>query len=269
MDAYYAPEDGERSTAPKPGRRLQKQPPPVSFHNSKQTSLRRAPSAPTYPAALSYTNHTNHSSVSPSAFPAPPSGASSSTSLLRHKSSASPVYSARSSPQPLSQTSLFDKRPTPELVGKPFDAEAVYRNIGASSTGPPPRPQPPQHAHTSAAEPLRAPKSYSKSPGLRQSASFSALARTTMETITPPRSDGGTKSPRQRYSDEADAALKSKNRRSDGGKKKGAFSSFVNSVLGSPRRPTISTPTNPMHVTHVSIDNETGEFTVCTLNPIY
>ncbi|KAJ4298942.1 signal transducing kinase of the PAK [Kalmusia sp. IMI 367209] len=81
------------------------------------------------------------------------------------------------------------------------------------------------------------------------------------DTITPPRSDGGTKSPRQRYSDEADASNASKNRKSDGGKKKGAFSSFMNSMLGSPRRPTISTPTNPMHVTHVSIDNETGEFT--------
>jgi hypothetical protein len=36
----------------------------------------------------------------------------------------------------------------------------------------------------------------------------------------------------------------------------------MSSMLGSPRRPTISTPTNPMHVTHVSIDNQTGEFTV-------
>jgi p21-activated kinase 1 len=84
-----------------------------------------------------------------------------------------------------------------------------------------------------------------------------------MESITPPRSDQGSKSPAQRYSDDSEAATKSKNRKSDGGKKKGAFSSFVNSMLGSPRRPTISTPSNPMHVTHVSIDNQTGEFTVC------
>jgi p21-activated kinase 1 len=82
-----------------------------------------------------------------------------------------------------------------------------------------------------------------------------------MESITPPRSDQGSKSPAQRYSDDSEAATKSKNRKSDGGKKKGAFSSFVNSMLGSPRRPTISTPSNPMHVTHVSIDNQTGEFT--------
>jgi p21-activated kinase 1 len=74
---------------------------------------------------------------------------------------------------------------------------------------------------------------------------------------TPP---SGTKSPRtNRYSDEGDAAKK---RLSGGGKKKGTFSSFMSNLVSSPRRPTISTPTNPMHVTHVSIDNETGEFTV-------
>ena len=74
---------------------------------------------------------------------------------------------------------------------------------------------------------------------------------------TPP---SGAKSPaRNRYSDEGETAKK---RRSDGGKKKGTFSAFMSNMLGSPRRPTISTPTNPMHVTHVSIDNETGEFTV-------
>jgi p21-activated kinase 1 len=74
---------------------------------------------------------------------------------------------------------------------------------------------------------------------------------------TPP---SGTKSPRNRYSDEGDATKK---RYSGGAKKKGStFSNFMSSLVSSPRRPTISTPTNPMHVTHVSIDNETGEFTV-------
>jgi p21-activated kinase 1 len=93
-----------------------------------------------------------------------------------------------------------------------------------------------------------------KAPTLRQSASFTALAR---KMDTPP---SGTKSPRSnRYSDEGDAAKK---RLSGGGKKKGTFSSFMSNLVSSPRRPTISTPTNPMHVTHVSIDNETGEFTV-------
>ncbi|KAF1995372.1 Pkinase-domain-containing protein, partial [Amniculicola lignicola CBS 123094] len=117
------------------------------------------------------------------------------------------------------------------------------------------------HAHTANVSKAKSPKL------LRQSASFTALARSTMDTITPPRSDrsDGHQSPRQRYSDDTDTTAK--NRKSDGGKKKGTFSSFMNSMLGSPRRPTISTPTNPMHVTHVSIDNVTGEFTVRATSP--
>jgi p21-activated kinase 1 len=157
------------------------------------------------------------------------------------------------------------------LVGQPFafDSAAVYSNITeANSRSPrPPSPQqpqsqpPPAHGLATTAEPLKS-KSKPK-PKLRTSQSFTALARAKMETITPPRSDsGGTKSPHQRFSDEPDAATKTKNRKSDGGKKKSAFTTFMKEMLGSPRRPTISTPTNPMHVTHVSIDNETGEFTV-------
>ncbi|KAF2741841.1 Pkinase-domain-containing protein [Sporormia fimetaria CBS 119925] len=271
------------------GRRLHKNPPPVSFHNSKQSTLRRAPSAPTYPsfasshqsqpqsqASLSSTLHHFHSP--PSLLGPPPTSSSSSSSSLRLPGNNSPVFALNSNSQ---SSTLADTRTTPELVGQPFDSAAIYRNIGqasapapapapaASAAAPPalhalPRPHPtplPYSSYTHQAALPRSRSTTTKSPKLRQSASFSALARSTMETITPPRSDGGTKSPRQRFSDEADAANKTKNRKSDGGKKKGTFSSFVNSVLGSPRRPTISTPTNPMHVTHVSIDNETGEYT--------
>jgi len=92
------------------------------------------------------------------------------------------------------------------------------------------------------------------SPKLRASQSFAALgAAVKMERITPPRNEKSDQvSPRQRYSDEA---------RPDG-KKKSMFASFLNGVKSGPRRPTISTPSNPMHVTHVGIDNETGKFTV-------
>ena len=95
-----------------------------------------------------------------------------------------------------------------------------------------------------------------------------------METITSPRLDGGggqatdgsratgrgsgTRSPRQRYSDEGSFVKPMK--------KKGGFTSFVNSVLGSPRKMLISGPENPVHVMHVGYDNETGQFTVC-FNP--
>ena len=45
-------------------------------------------------------------------------------------------------------------------------------------------------------------------------------------------------------------------------KKKSGFSSFMNNLVGTPRKPTISAPENPVHVTHVGYDQETGEFTV-------
>ncbi|KAL8648298.1 MAG: hypothetical protein Q9226_006056, partial [Calogaya cf. arnoldii] len=89
------------------------------------------------------------------------------------------------------------------------------------------------------------------SPQLRQSASFSTVDRSNTD-ITPPRSDLGLTASK-RYSDEG--------KTSGPWRKKSGFSSFVNSVLGSPRQVKISAPGNPVHVTHVGFDNETGKFT--------
>ena len=88
-------------------------------------------------------------------------------------------------------------------------------------------------------------------PSLRQSASFSIGDRTSDTTPPPPGSGLGTP---KRYSDEAKSAAP--------WKKKGSFSSFMTTVLGSPRNVKISNPENPVHVTHVGFDNETGQFTV-------
>jgi len=95
-------------------------------------------------------------------------------------------------------------------------------------------------------------------PQLRTAASFAPGKPLNMDTVSPPRSEASMNSPRQRYSDEAANALK-------GLKKKGGFSSFVNSLVGSPRRPPISAPENPVHVTHVGYNYDTGEFTVCLI----
>lgn len=73
-----------------------------------------------------------------------------------------------------------------------------------------------------------------------------------MDTATPPRSDLGTDSPKQRYSDETNG-LKAK--------RKTGFSSFMNNLVGTPRRLNISAPENPVHVTHVGYNYDTGEFT--------
>lgn len=80
-----------------------------------------------------------------------------------------------------------------------------------------------------------------------------------MDDIPTARGDlSGMRSPRQRYSDEAkDSKVL---------KKKSGFSSFMNNLVGSPRRPNISAPENPVHVTHVGYDPESGEFTVSPLS---
>lgn len=74
-----------------------------------------------------------------------------------------------------------------------------------------------------------------------------------MDDIPQSRGDLGLRSPRQRLSDEAKEGKL---------RKKSGFSSFVNNLVGQPRKPTISAPENPVHVTHVGYDQETGEFTV-------
>jgi p21-activated kinase 1 len=134
----------------------------------------------------------------------------------------------------------------PASVGTPFNSNHIVEDaLNASNGSAPRRPAGPQHSHTD--QPARF---------LRQSRSFTS----NMDT-TPP-STGNPKT--NRYSD-GSGGDGAKKRLSAGGKKKGTFSNFMSSMLGSPRRPTISTPTNPMHVTHVSIDNQTGEFTVRAL----
>lgn len=111
------------------------------------------------------------------------------------------------------------------------------------------RPGPPSLSYTT-------PNSKMMSPSLRQSASFSIGDRTV--NATPPDTDSISVSSSKRYSDEAGKV-------STPWKKKSGISSFIGSVLGSPRSNSvkISAPENPVHVTHVGFDNETGQFTVC------
>lgn len=170
------------------------------------------------------------------------------------------------------------------LVGRPFDTQNLLREINNTYTSTPnyylpaAAPTSPLNALASAADvnpPPPPPQQssfksphlpYAKtldqrllSPKLRTSQSYAALSGAVkMERITPPRSNqSGYVSPRQRYSDEAKPD-----------KKKSVFANLLNGVKSSPRRPTISTPSNPMHVTHVGIDNETGQYTVRSIVPM-
>lgn len=90
-------------------------------------------------------------------------------------------------------------------------------------------------------------------PVLRESASYSSSDLSTERLQS--RSDGQNTNTK-RYSDDG------RDPKSAVFRKKSGFSSFMNSVLGSPRRINISNPENPVHVTHVGFDNETGQFTV-------
>lgn len=53
-------------------------------------------------------------------------------------------------------------------------------------------------------------------------------------------------------------------RESKGGglRKKSGLTNFVNSLVGASKKPVISAPENPVHLTHVGYDSNTGQFTV-------
>lgn len=111
--------------------------------------------------------------------------------------------------------------------------------------------RPPQPTHSSST--FSGSKSNRARAASRLEQSLVAAGRR-MEDLSARAGDAGARSPRQRYSDEA--------RETNKLKKKSGFSSFMNNLVGTPRKPTISAPENPVHVTHVGYDQNTGEFTV-------
>lgn len=86
---------------------------------------------------------------------------------------------------------------------------------------------------------------------LRQS---TEIAPQNMEMETRPRDENVTITSKPRLSDEANGNVVRT-------RKKSGFAKLVNSMLGSPK-PMISAPMNPVHITRVGYDHETGQFTV-------
>ena len=163
-------------------------------------------------------------------------------------------------PRPLSS------KTSAELIGAPFDGTAILNRIEATKSSvnhnqPTPRPAPP---------PLSLSLSHSTSDtrtmgsSFRQSASFSSTENTLVNEKS-----SGTKmessAPSKRHSGDG------KESKAPGMlRKKSGFSGFVNSLVGSPKKPLISAPENPVHVTHVGYDSTTGQFTVrCYLTNIF
>lgn len=233
--------------------KLRKQPPPSAHRPLRHQSSYAAHSARFSAANAAASHHA-------------PARSSVDTSLAQHREHYAP--SAREETAP-ARYSLHEKT-SADLLGQRFDSLAVLNSFDAISYDsaqqypqPPQasapssdlpvqdRPQQPAHSYTTGLIPAFA------NPPSRLSQSLAAAGRR-MEDLTP-RGELGARSPRQRYSDEAREGHKQK-------KKSGGFSNFMNNLVGQPRRPNISAPENPVHVTHVGYDSNTGEFTVSTIH---
>jgi len=247
--------------------KLTKQPPPNNAvfntrmsQQSIPTQLRRHPSGPQQ-TPLNGINGRDHSHQQH--FQSPQT--SSDSSLDRSPSLASSRFgrhtqleaNTNAHPYTTSRQS-WDERSSDVLNGASQDTLGGLSKISSSKSSGYQnslrRPGPPPLSHTS-------PDIRMTSPALRQSVSFSTSDRS--GEATPPRPDAGLNTPK-RYSDEANGG-----RNSALWKKKSGFSSFMNSMLGSPRTVKISHPENPVHVTHVGFDNDTGQFTVRKKSPSF
>lgn len=245
----------------RPSSKLHKDPPRFSTsrilkNQPSNTSLKRHPSAPVYPRSQ-VDGSREHLRTRSNAYGSSSSSLDQSSStapspvLVQHDSNPSTgsYHSTRSRPLHSGRLSLND-RSSDELIGAPFDARGMLSALDETISQPQnsPRRPPLQSPHTSPD-----PRGVQT---LRQSQSFTALPPR-MDT-TPQRVEERAPNSK-RFSDEASGTKSNWTGRS----KKSSFSSFVNSVLGSPKNNIkISAPENPVHVTHVGYDNQTGQFTV-------
>ncbi|KXX83454.1 Serine/threonine-protein kinase ste20 [Madurella mycetomatis] len=254
---------------------------PTSRSNASDSSSSRfpaaAPSSALSPATRSHTS--------------PPLCGGESTALFIQSQHPQPVRARSDAQQPRTGPAdalrPLSTKTSDELIGAPFDGTAILNRIEAtktpvqnnnaaatipnttatttatttsgsnddssrSSNNPTqPRSALPQSSHANSGTRAMG----QSSPPLRQSASFPAsdlpilgekAGATKMEAVMAPK----------RYSDETkESKIPSVLR------KKSGFSGFMNSLVGSPKKPLISAPENPVHVTHVGYDSSTGQFT--------
>lgn len=217
---------------------------------TSSSNLRRAPSAPHTKSTPQYTHTRKTTSPNPASY-------TSSNSSLERVAGPSPVSASFDQGGVLNQhhttptttrLTLTDQS-SQELIGAPFDGFGILSHIDSTkATGYQNslrRPAPPATAHTAA---------IGMNPPLRQSSSFSSSDKMAEKTAS--RSSDGNSTGGKRYSDEP------KDPKAGMGRKKSGFSGMMSNILGTPRAPKISAPENPVHVTHVGYDNQTGQFTV-------
>lgn len=149
----------------------------------------------------------------------------------------------------------MNKDSSDSLIGAPFDGAAILNRLDnhhISNPGPSIQRQnvPPPLTKTGIDARLHA-------PALRSSASFHNMDPNAEKMAGPRAGDTAITSPK-RYSDDG------KDLKSAVLRKKSGFTGFMTSLVGSPKKPVISAPENPVHVTHVGYDSTTGQFTVST-----
>ena len=173
------------------------------------------------------------------------------------------------------QKRLSDSRLAPlgfksseDFVGAPFDGNGILSHLEATRSPTYQQksfPSAPQTPASSSHRPQAPLLSNANSEGhhkkplvLRRSASFTADRANMMSEKSqgPKVSETPTSTP-SRYSDEG------KEPKGPGVlRKKSGFSGLMSTLVGSQKKPVISAPENPVHVTHVGYDSSTGQFTV-------
>ncbi|KHN99145.1 ste20-like protein [Metarhizium album ARSEF 1941] len=224
---------------------------------SSSQSLRRAPSAP--PVRSSVANTSSSSSPRHPTASQWPSNASSSVApgdllAASNLTTSSPALAQRP-PNRLSDSlpRRHSRDPSDDLLGAPFDGAAILSRIESTKYT-----LPRDSAQRSPASPPLARSLTGTrivSPALRASQSFSNMEPVVTEKIQGGRAPDGAAATPKRYSDEGKESKPPMIR------KKSGFSGFVTSLVGSQKKPTISAPENPVHVTHVGYDSTTGQFT--------
>jgi p21-activated kinase 1 len=238
------------------------EPPSIQSKRSSQ-SLRRAPSAPY--ARSTHSNPSNASSPRhPPATqrsdqsPITPQGEFSVSHNfaypLPQRNNGGPNGIVKPS-QPAVAVPRAEASSSDDLIGAPFDGAAILNRIEATKNVPPSQAPPRQNLPPSlvkAGPDARA----AAPPRLRTSTSFSNMDPSIADKVQGGRQQAdGASGGAKRFSDEA------KDGRTGVLRKKSGFSGFMNSLVGSPKKPVISAPENPVWVTHVGYDSMTGQFT--------
>lgn len=141
---------------------------------------------------------------------------------------------------------------TEDLLGAPFDGAAISQIESSGLASPRASLQRPAVPPT----PKHAPDLQLASPPPRSTSTLRSMDTSDSEKVQVARVPEPQITSPKRFSDEAKDPKPSILR------KKSGLSAIVNSLVGSQKKPVISAPENPVHVTHVGYDSSTGQFTV-------